>query len=375
MILGQALMSDTTSIVEALRSIAADPAQRVYVLMDGARFEDLPGNLASAGLSHRSLYRNVQDAELVRAGPWLVDPYRQPELSQNAWGGLPPAGGHAASSGDAVAIDTEAALQELASGKDYAASADAQNNGTDPQAQLALITGIAADLPAAVFWIGDAAMTEARLWRHLRTLNMVLIPKGYGEEDAPPPAESDEAHEAVMFRHADGNVLAEVLPVLDAAQFSRVFGPARALMFLAPDHPASDGSTLRRALLPDDVPQAPVGMLKLSMEQMEGIEGARYVRLQKRTAEYLMRVGADKLEGRSDAALRRDADLWLQSGMAYGVKSECALWQWSYLQLYTRGRLTEVPGLHDYMKHAPGRPDDKVDIIMNSAIARLQKAA
>ena len=57
-----------------------------------------------------------------------------------------------------------------------------------------------------------------------------------------PPAEGEETHEAVMFRHGDGNVLAEVMPVLDAAQFSRMFGPAKALMFLAPDHPGSDGS-------------------------------------------------------------------------------------------------------------------------------------
>jgi hypothetical protein len=190
-----------------------------------------------------------------------------------------------------------------------------------------------------------------------------------------PSAEGEDTHDALMFRHADGNVLAEVLPVLDAAQFSRVFGPAKALMFLAPDHPASDGSILRGALLPEDAPPAPSGMLKLSMEQMEGIEGIRLERLQKRTAEYLLRVGGDKLEGRSEAALRRDADIWLKSGMAYGVKSECALWQWSYLQLYTRGRLTEAPGIDDYMRRWPGKPDAKVDYLMSASIARLRERA
>jgi hypothetical protein len=170
-------------------------------------------------------------------------------------------------------------------------------------------------------------------------------------------------------------VLAEVLPVLDAEQFSRVFGPAKALMFLAPDHPASDSSIIRRALLPDDAPPAPAGMLKLSMEQMEGIEAARYVRLQKRTTEYLLRVGADKLEGCSEAELRRDADIWLKSGVAYGVKSECALWQWSYLQLFTRGRLVEVPGVDHYMRRWPGKPDDKVDYLMSASITRLRELA
>jgi hypothetical protein len=341
--------------------------------MDGARFDDLPGMLTTAGLSHLSLYCNVQDAELVRAGPWLVDPYHLPDPAVNAWGGLPVSDAAETLHTDEVAADTEAALHEGVSSEDYATSFPAASGNPDPIQQLELIAGIAGDSSAAVFWIGDSELTEARLWRHLRTLNMVLIPKGYGEEDLPPSGEDDETHEAVIFRHADGNVLAEVLPVLDTAQFARVFGPAQALMFLALDHPASDGSTLRRALLPADAPPATAGLLKLSMGQMEGIEEIRFERLQKRTTEYLRRVGADKLEGRSEAELRRDADVWLKSGMAYGVKSECALWQWSYLQLYTRGRLTEAPGLDAYMRRYPGSPDDKVDYLMGASIKRLRE--
>lgn len=83
-------MPDPNAMIDALSRIAADPQQRVYVLMDGARFDDLPGMLASAKLHHRSLYRNVQDAELLRAGPWLVNPYRKPDPAVNAWGALPP---------------------------------------------------------------------------------------------------------------------------------------------------------------------------------------------------------------------------------------------------------------------------------------------
>jgi Domain of unknown function (DUF4123) len=366
-------MSMTNAIMDALSKIAADPGKRVFALMDGARFDDLPGLLSAAGLSHRSLYRNVQDAELVRAGPWLIDPYRSPDPAVNAWGGLPPAGSDAMVSEHALAADTAAALREISGRADGGAELPDAPASADAAGQLDQVAGIAGEMPAAVFWIGDASLSEAKLWRHLRTLNMVLIPKGYGEEDTPPPGEGEETHEALMFRHGDSNVLAEVLPVLDAAQFSRVFGPARALMFTAPDHPASDGSRLRRAVLRDDSPPAPPGMLKLSMAQMAGIEAARYERLNRRTADYLLRVGADRLDGRSEAALRRDADIWLKSGMAYGVKSECALWQWSYLQLYTRGRLTEAPGLDSYMRRYPGRPDDKVEHLMSASIKRLRE--
>jgi hypothetical protein len=97
--------------------------------------------------------------------------------------------------------------------------------------------------------------------------------------------------------------------------------------------------------------------------------------LSRRTVSYVQRVGADRLDGRSEAALGRDADIWLKSGMAYGVKSECALWQWSYLQLYTRGRLTDAPGLDAYMRRWPGKPDDKVDYLMSASIARLRESA
>jgi hypothetical protein len=58
-------------------------------------------------------------------------------------------------------------------GGDDASNFDADIGDVDPKAQIELIAGIVGDLPAAVFWIGNAELTEARLWRHLRTLNMV----------------------------------------------------------------------------------------------------------------------------------------------------------------------------------------------------------
>jgi hypothetical protein len=169
----QAPMQGTVPILEALRRIAADPQKRVYALMDGARFDDLPGMLAAAGLSHRSLYRSVQDAELVRAGPWLTDPYRHPEPTLNVWGGLP-----ADSNGeDAIAADTRAALLEPQPGA--RSSSDSALRGVEPIKQLEAIIELTGNTPAAVFWIGGASLTEAALWKHLRTLNMVLIPKEY----------------------------------------------------------------------------------------------------------------------------------------------------------------------------------------------------
>jgi hypothetical protein len=370
-------MSDAGMILEALRRITADPALRLFALMDGARFDDLPGMLAAAGLSHRSLYRNVQDSELVRAGPWLVDPYRAFDPAANAWGGLPLENGRE----DAVAADTDGALRDTAPGNDLYASASAGDLATDPLKQLELIAGIAGDTPAAVFWIGDADLTEANLWRHLRTLNMVLIPKGYGGDEPAPVEEGDETHDALMFRHGDGNVLAEVLPVLDAAQFSRVFGIAKALMFLAPDHPASYGSTVRRALLPADCPPAPPGMLKLSMEQITGIEAARFERSQQRIVRYLKDTAPRQTNQLGEKEVVAKAAIFMAEGRALGVRTEAGLGRWCYLQVITDGEMGRQRSVVDFVTkrnlgNNPGASaEERVEILMWMASEQARKMA
>jgi hypothetical protein len=362
-------MTSGNEILGLLKRIAADPAQRVYCLIDGARFDDLPGMLAAAGLSHRSLYRNVQDAELIRAGPWLVDPYRDLDPALNAWGGVPVNGNVSDMPEDAVAADTDSAMREPWPGDDEQSDVSADSGYPVQEKQLDLIAGITADLPAAVYWIGDAGLTEAKLWRHLRTLNMVLIPKGYGEDNPPSLEPGAETHDALMFRHGDGNVLAEVLPVLDAAQFSRVFGPAKALMFLAPDHPASDSSIIRRALLPDDAPPAPAGMLKLSMGQMEGIEGARFERSQLRITRYLRNVAPEQARRLSDLELSRSTARWMEEAQGHGVKSEAALGRWSYLQLITIGEIGKKKEVTDYLRqgNTDRTTDQRVQHLMQMA--------
>jgi hypothetical protein len=356
-------MPATSATIDALRRIAVDPGQRLYVLMDGARFDDLPGMLSAAGLSHRSLYRNVQDAELVRAGPWLLDPYRRPDPAMNAWGGLPPAGGDGTSADDAVAADTEAALSESGADRDEGFLPADVSNSADPQAQLSVVAELSGDLPAAVFWIGNAELTEAKLWRHLRTLNMVLIPKEYDAEDTPPPGEDDETHEAVMFRHGDGNVLAEVLPVLDAAQFSRVFGPAKALMFLAPDHPASDGSTLRRALQPEDAPLAPAGMLKLGLDQYAALTEQRIWRNRKFTMDYLRDAAPEETSRMSDDELYLFVCRSEKSGFDLGLESDYAHGLWAFMLLAFGAGFLSSALITDAIRQSED-PDETIEEIM-----------
>jgi hypothetical protein len=346
-------------IAAELLRIAIDPSCKVYAIVDGALFDDLPLALTEAGIAHRSLYRNVQDVELIRAGPWLIDPYHLPDLDVNVWGGMPAD----AAAGGPVAADTEAAMSEP-SGSGATGNASFHQGGgpAGPQAQLERLAAIAGDTRAAVYWIGDENLSETALWRHVRTLNMALIPKAF-LPDAPSPANDNEgpSHEAVLFRHYDGNVLAEVLPALDAAQFSRVFGPAKFLLFQSPDHPASNGSPLRRALLPDDAPPAQPGLLKLSDAQMAEIEYAGNAASRRETMVYLREYASDDVSRMTDQQLHQTVAEIEQKGLSLGFESVGAHLMFAFLCVSGVIAAVGIKEFSDAIVESEMHPDDALD--------------
>ena len=114
------------------------------------------------------------------------------------------------------------------------------------------LIALADDKPAIVWWVwpehGDATTTE--IYRHLRRLNVVEIPSDRFDADEHPPAATDiglinqvdhghehapqppktESYDLVIFRHADPNAIAMLLPLLDAPQVSRLFGDAMGIV-------------------------------------------------------------------------------------------------------------------------------------------------
>jgi Domain of unknown function (DUF4123) len=184
-------------------------SEPLFAVIDGALFDDLPSDLLSEGYSGRSLFLEHADKEVERAGPWLV------------------------------AIDSERARQYTGS--------------------------LAIAGPCAVFWICPDG--EMALWRHLRTLNEVLIP--LEDQQAVSNNADNSAFEKVMFRHWDPNVLAAVMPQLDARQFARVFGPATYIFMNAPNHQG-----LKKVPRPENLPAPPHGSLLLSVEQMNSLRAS-----------------------------------------------------------------------------------------------------
>ena len=161
----------------------------VHVVMDGAKYPDLPALLAKLNIGPRSLFVEQSDPAMLRAGPWL-------------------------------------------------ATLDQQGCKT-----LFQIEGIA---DAAVFWTGPAE--EEQVFRHLRGLNMVNIPRPAEDWLDPLLLEYD----LVLFRHYDPSVLALLWPVLDDEQRARIFGPMRGIAL----HDESTGGA-REAKRREGAPDAP----------------------------------------------------------------------------------------------------------------------
>ena len=89
-------------------------------------------------------------------------------------------------------------------------------------------------------------------------------------DDGAARSTADAATETVFFRHFDPRVLGALMPVLDAAQFSRMLGPAAEIAFLASDH-----GGVRRVLADAAFPPAPPGLLTFRRKQIEALNDRR----------------------------------------------------------------------------------------------------
>lgn len=192
----------------------------VYAVLDGAHFENLPQQLLIGGFVSRPLYldRGDNDPQRVQTSPHLV------------W------------------ID-ERELSPM---------------GRRPALVTPELLALIGDRPGAVFWQCPAGGDV--LYKHLRGINMVLIPadaaatNDYGTEDEASGDEGDalpasmpegdddpqggaSTHSMVLFRHADANVITQLLGSMSPDEKARFLGPA-SLVFAAPDPEWSNGKSI-----------------------------------------------------------------------------------------------------------------------------------
>lgn len=289
----------------------------VFAAVDGARYGHLPRLLRSLGLEHRSLFLDHGDEKIEAASGWLVS--------------IP-----------------------------------------DQSALLALLAHSEPDCSSLVLW--GCPTGEASLHRHLRSINLVQLPRSAVPQNEPPvendgamPNEASE-FESVLFRHYDPNVLASLLPIMTEGQFARILGPATQVLFYACDY-----GGLRRAEHPGQTTIRPKGLLRIEAEQIEELEEVRHEASDRRIADYLRDVAPDTAGQMDDQRMAHFIVENRRSAQEMGIRSELATGYWAYLNLGSEGRVAALPITRDYLRNHPedGTADEKIFALMH----RLSKPA
>ena len=217
--------SEPASLAGALLALHI-PAAPVFAVLDGAQFDNLPQELLLGGFVSRPLYldRGDNNPEQVVTAPhlvWLDERLEKP-------------------------------------------------GARAPDATIPALLSLIAGRPAAVFW--QCAAGADTLYRHLRGINMVHLPRAALTEADRRKASAEV--EPALLRHADANVLAQLLSALVPQDLARLFGPAEAVL-CAPApvwSPAPGPLVVPRS---DDLPRPIDGIWRISPSSIAAMERYR----------------------------------------------------------------------------------------------------
>ncbi len=291
----------------------------VFAVLDGAQFQDLPATLFDGDFISRPLYvdRGENDPQQVVTAPHLVT------------------------------LDER---QETVIGRSYRDTVSA-------------LLDVIGEKPAAVFW--QCSQGVDVLYRHLRGINMVLYPKDElrdWEEREPPegeePSEPD-THTLVLFRHADANVMAQVIPSMTDLELSRLFGPANRLLF-DPSAEWSGAPGCERIDVPQDLPVAPKGSLRLSHQTLAQIDQISDYASQKKIEAYLHEVAPEYTAKLSQQELTDTVTQAGQIGRQIGLTTEYSHGLWAFLALFTGKETLTNPQV---LSHFDGRSNEADDLV------------
>lgn len=376
------MSSVAQALSKAISELCEADDKRIYAVMDGSQFENLPRLLKNADVAHRPLYRYAGgDYSVILGGPWLIDPYHAsvPPTSLE-----PMSDGDDGDVSDEVLAERSAALTEMM--VEWLKSGDATGGGmlpgmvADPSvvvARLRAMIALSDGKPALVFWSGDNKLDAETLYRHLRGLNTIRVPKsdrddgnpqmqGAGdlrdiavaaEEDVTSDRLSVPGYERLIFRHADANVLMQVIPVLDEAQVATLFGPAEQIIF-APD--SAWGGGLKRARKGTDVP--PQSVLSLTRKNIEAMSDIRLEASRRKRVSLFRNSTPHLLDGLNDEQALICMERYEQQARAHGLRTERGFYQWTYLMSASEGRFIQSPEIRDHLKG--GNPDKRLDEMM-----------
>ncbi|WP_284757126.1 DUF4123 domain-containing protein [Agrobacterium sp. fls2-241-TYG-188a] len=271
----------------------------VSAVLDGGAFDNLPRMLQEEGIGARSLFLEGASADFRLAGPWLVNLEALPVRSYIGW------------------LDSKNAC--------------------------------------AVYWSCPGG--DDTLYRHLRTLNEVMIP--LEQTGAYPQSTSSQQYERVLFRHWDPNVLGALLPILTRPQLARFLGPADCVVLNAPDY-----GGVKRVKAPPDLPAPPPGPLRIEQEQIEKLKTAMLHSSRLRIARFLKSNPPPHFTGLNDdffwgATLASEA-----SADDLGIKTERGRARWASVMVLSDGKAAELPEVRSFLQEKGATPDNQVKALI-----------
>lgn len=209
--------------------------------------------------------------------------------------------------------------------------------------------------PQATFWVWRH--NEASLFRHLRHLNLVEIPLEDPQPDGP-------RYETVLFRHWDPQVLAPILPILDADQAARVWGPAEALVLHARDH----GELRIQPAPPYRAPDPSRRLIRFEPAQM-----ARLAHNSRLRSIYAIATLVGELLEKHDRRfpfefLLTHTEASIEFGKKIGLKSEAMLGLWCFLVISTKNHIIREKSVIDYIQNGEGSPDEMLEELVEQCL-------
>lgn len=277
---------------------------KIFAVIDGAYFDNLPGRVASVGLQALPLYVDEIDVPNLAQGPHLV------------------------------ACPNLYAVEQ--------------------------VRDVCAGAPAMVWWAWPDKGTETNdaIYGHLRRLNLMEIPSNRADTILGTrrigAVDRSSAVETVIFRHGDPNVMQMLVPLLDSDQRARLMGDALALVMDAPGM-----EKIAQFTASGEGSGSVYGRLRVSSEQYDELAGI-YGRGLRRRAVFEL-IGDYREPDPKDRELRvLDA---YDRAESYGCTSRAQIWEFIALDRRYGPRFERQPGAErvlDALRLKDASPEERL---------------
>ena len=220
-------------------------------------------------------------------------------------------------------------------------------------------------MTGCVWWVWPREMASYQnIYRHLRGINMVEIPKARDDTDS---ADRPRGFEAVLFRHADPGVLRSVIPTLTEHQLARLLGDAMGVVTTS----AFDPQVRVFPNTPTQLsPQR--GMLRIAPEEYVAVGENRLSASHQRIHDFVSSHLPPHKAHLTDTDIRGIVEWSDSTGRSLGLKTETGLARWAYIMMLTDGLIASNYDLCALISRG-ARPDERIKALISEAADAMKR--